>query len=156
MTSSIPDTDQLLQLANAGDRTASEQLFARHRSRLRSMVAMRLDPEVVARLDASDVVQEVFLEASRKLPDYVRRQPLPFYPWLRQIAWQRLVKLHEHHLQAKKRSAQREVRWDGGLPDDSVAILTQRLVSHEQTPSQIAVKEESRRRVRQALVAISD
>src|SRR5579872_1163031 len=108
MTSSEPDTDQLLEQAEAGDRAAVNQLLIRHRSRLRTMVRLRLDPRLAARVDPSDVVQEAFIEAHRRFDRYVRDRPLPFYPWLRQLAWDRLVHLHHRHLTAEKRTVRRE------------------------------------------------
>ena len=92
MAPAPPDSDELVRRSAAGDESARQQLLARHRSRLRQMIAVRLDRRVLARLDPSDVVQEVLMEAHKKLDGYLRDRPLPFYPWLRQIAWQRLVK----------------------------------------------------------------
>ena len=65
MSSSTPDTDQLLQLAAAGDASAETALLNRHRDRLRRMVSMRLDERIVARVDPSDVVQEVLAKAAQ-------------------------------------------------------------------------------------------
>jgi RNA polymerase sigma-70 factor (ECF subfamily) len=88
-----PDTDQLLRRIAQGDVAARELLLARHRDRLRRMVALRLDPRLQARVDPSDVVQDTLAEADVKLADYARRRPLPFYPWLRRLAWEHLVRL---------------------------------------------------------------
>ncbi len=74
------DTDHLLRNAAAGDTAAIERLLERHRERLRRMIALRLDDRLAARVDASDVVQEALADAARKLADYARDRPLPFYP----------------------------------------------------------------------------
>ena len=79
----IPDTDQLLKMAERGEDDAREKLLTRHRGRLRQMIAVRLDRRVAARIDPSDVVQEALAEAADKLPGYLRDRPLAFYPWLR-------------------------------------------------------------------------
>src|SRR5262245_4406773 len=97
------DTDNLLARTMQGDRGARDQLLGRHRDRLRRMIAWRLDRQLSARVDPSDVVQEVLAEADRKLPDYLRDRPLAFYPWLRQLAEDRLVELHRRHVQARQR-----------------------------------------------------
>jgi RNA polymerase sigma-70 factor (ECF subfamily) len=115
------------------------------------MVAVRIDPRLTARLDPSDVVQEALAEASQKLPDYLERRPLPFYPWLRQIAWERLVHLHYRHIEAQKRSVKQELRGDWALPDESVMQLADRLVASGTSPSRRAVRRELRGRVRAAL-----
>src|SRR5262249_41560967 len=123
-----PDTDHLLELVRAGDRAAREQLLARHRDRLRKMVAYHLDRRLAARVDPSDVVQEVLAEADRGLAEYVRQRPLPFYPWLRQIAWDRLIEMRRMHVRAGKRSVSREEPDVLGLPDESAAELAGRLI----------------------------
>ena len=101
-------TETLLRRAGEGDEAALGQLLESHRQRLRRMVTFRIDPRLSARLDASDVVQEALVEAAEKIVDYCQNRPLPFYPWLRQIAWQRLVHQHEHHLWTAKRSVSQE------------------------------------------------
>jgi RNA polymerase sigma-70 factor (ECF subfamily) len=80
------DTDQLLDNASRGDGAARARLLDRHRQRLRHMIALRLDRRLAARIDPSDVVQEALIVADRQLDRYLREQPLPFYPRLRQIA----------------------------------------------------------------------
>src|SRR3954468_14879787 len=119
MPSNDPDTDDLLDSAARGDQAAREELLARFRTRLRQMIAVRLDRRLAPRLDPSDVVQEALAEAARRLPDYLRERPLPFYPWLRQLALERLIDLHRHHVRASKRSVQREERSLPPLPDES-------------------------------------
>src|SRR5258708_2650976 len=126
MRAAEPDTDHLLEQAETGDEHAIGALLARHRSRLRAMVRVRLDRRVAARVDPSDVVQESLLAAYRRLPEYLRDRPIPFYPWLRQLAWERLVRLHQRHLKAKRRSVDREVAFDPLLSDDSIAALAGR------------------------------
>src|SRR5690242_20250930 len=99
-----PDTDELIRLARRGDASARDRLLARHRPRLRRMIRLRFDRRLVTRVDPSDVVQETLAEAARRLEEYLHRPPLPFYPWLRQIALDRLLDLRRRHLRARKRS----------------------------------------------------
>jgi RNA polymerase sigma-70 factor (ECF subfamily) len=150
MTARPPDTDELVRRSAAGDGTARQELLARHRGRLRRMIGVRLDRRLLARLDPSDVVQEVLLEAHDKLDDYLRERPLPFYPWLRQIAWQRLLKIHQHH-HAGKRRPTREGPSVPELSDESLANLAERLEASGTSPSRHALREELRLRVRRAL-----
>jgi RNA polymerase sigma-70 factor (ECF subfamily) len=154
MVSSSPDTDRLLDLAQSGAADARQQLLARHQQRLRKMVGLHLDRRVAARVDPSDVVQETLAEADRKLADYLRDRPLPFYPWLRQIARERLVKLHRRHLSAKKRSARREEPGVLELPEESVFELASRLVAPGSAPSKHLLREELRQRVQKALAEL--
>src|SRR4051794_11198000 len=105
-----PDTELLLDRAAGagGDADARNRLLQRHRDRLKRMVAVRSDPRLAARVDPSDVVQEALADAAGKLDGYLRDRPLPFYPWLRRLAAERLVALHRRHVQARRRSVTRE------------------------------------------------
>ena len=120
----MPDTEQLLAAVGRGDVIARGQLLDRHRPRLKRMVAVRFDRRLAARVDPSDVVQEALVEADRRLDDYLRDRPLPFYPWLRRLGLDRLVDARRRH---RGRPAGRSRgRSRPGLPDESVLELAER------------------------------
>jgi RNA polymerase sigma-70 factor (ECF subfamily) len=156
MAPALPDTGQLIDQASQGDPAAQQQLLARHRDRLRRMVRLRMDRRLAARVDPSDVVQEALAEAAVKLSEYLRRRPLPFYPWLRRLAWERLVKLHRRHIRAQRRSVTREDAGRLALPDESVLVLARRLIAPGSSPSQHLIREELRGRVRDALARLDE
>jgi RNA polymerase sigma-70 factor (ECF subfamily) len=143
-----PDTEQLLDAAAHGDPDARGRLLHRHRDRLNRMVAARLDRRLAPRLDPSDLVQEALAEAAGKLDDYLKDRPLPFYPWLRQIAQQRLTAARRRHLAAGRRTVARHD--PVGLPPESVLELAERLLAGE-PPSAGLRREEQRGVVRAAL-----
>jgi RNA polymerase sigma-70 factor, ECF subfamily len=143
------DTDELLERAGRGDRTARGELFERHSLRLRRLIALRLDPRLAARVDPSDVLQETLAVADRRLPDYFRDRPLPFYPWLRRLACDQLAVLRRQHIKADKRTVLREE--PPALPDASVLELADRLFARSGSPSARAMRTERRARVRSAL-----
>jgi RNA polymerase sigma-70 factor (ECF subfamily) len=149
-----PDTEELIQRAGTGDQAARQQLLARHRGRLRQMVALRIDRRMAARVDPSDVVQEALADAAHSLSDYLKDRPLPFYPWLRHFAWERLLQLHRHHLQAQRRSVSREQLRIGDVADESAAVLAERLANSGSSPSARLLAAELRDRVRAALDAL--
>jgi RNA polymerase sigma-70 factor (ECF subfamily) len=150
VTPDSAETQRLLRRIHAGDRQAFEKLFARHRPYLRQVVDLRLDPKVRARVDPSDVVQETHLEAFRRLPDYLERRPMPLRLWLRKTAYERLLMLQRHHLQAQRRAVDREV----ALPDRSSVQLFRQLLAPGSTPSQQLARAELARRVRQAVAQL--
>src|SRR5436305_15131764 len=156
MTAQDGTTLELLDRAAEGDVAARAELLTRHRGRLRQMVAVHLDRRVAARVDPSDVVQDALLDAAQELPEYLVRRPIPFYPWLRQLAWERLVELHRRHVQAKKRSVVREESLDLGLSGQSVQALAKRLLTRGESPSANLQKKELRARVRAALEAVDE
>jgi RNA polymerase sigma-70 factor (ECF subfamily) len=118
------------------------------------MVEARLDRRLPPRVDPSDVVQEALADAARRLPEYVRDRPLPFHAWLRQFAWERIQKLHRHHLGAGKRSLTREEAGAAPLPDESMLQLANRLVASATSPSRRMMRDELHERVRAALAAL--
>src|SRR4051812_24567218 len=155
MSSLAPaDTQELLERSLRGDATARQELLVRHRARLRRMIAIRLDRRLGARLDPSDVVQEALADAARHLDEYLRDRPLPFYPWLRQFAWERLCRAHRLHIHAKRRSIHREER-EMPLPDESVRQLAHRLLAGGTSPSRRLIRQEQRERVRAALAELA-
>lgn len=148
------EVEALLVRAGQGDRAARDELLARHRSRLWRMIAVRLDRRMAARVDASDIVQEALTEAAGRLSDYVSNRPLPFYPWLRHIAWQHLLKCRQRHIGAQRRSVAHEQREVLDFAEQSAAQLVDRLVADDTSPSGRAIRSEERERVRAALALL--
>ena len=99
----------MLRRAQSGDSHALEKVFTRYRARLRRMVKLRLDRRLQGRVDPSDVIQEAYLEVSRKLAEYLRDPSLPFFLWLRLVTGQKLALVHRQHLGVQARDAGREV-----------------------------------------------
>jgi RNA polymerase sigma-70 factor (ECF subfamily) len=142
------EVEELLARARRGETEALAQLFARYREPLHRAVAFRLDRRLLARVDVSDVLQETFLEVTRRLADYLREPPLPFGLWLRWLAHEKVLALHRQHLYADKRAVGREAP---PLPVDSSACLVQGLLGRGPTPSQAASAAEAAERLRLAL-----
>ena len=152
MDNNSADTARLLEQARGGDKAALNELLSRHRSRLRLMVEMRLDTRLQARLDASDVVQDAYIEVTERLDDYLRDPKLPLFLWLRLIVGERLLKLHRHHLGTQMRDAGREVSlYRGALPAASSAALAAQLLGKFTSPTQAAVRAERILRLQEAL-----
>jgi RNA polymerase sigma-70 factor, ECF subfamily len=143
------DTDHLLMAVRNGDQTARGRLLERHRGRLRKMVTVRLDRRVAARVDPSDVVQEALADAARRLDNYLRDQPIPFYPWLRRLAWNRINDVYRRHRRSAQRSIHRE---ESLLPDASGLALADRLFAKSGDQPSIGLsRRERQERVRTAL-----
>ena len=151
-TGNSGETDQLLQRVAQGDRQGLGALLERHRKRLRRMVALRLDGRPQGRVDASDVIQEAYLEASIRLPEYLGQPSMPFFLWLRYLTFQKMMELHRHHLGAQMRDAGREVSLHrGSLPEASSAALAAQLLGHDTRPSEAAIRAERKIRLQEAL-----
>ena len=145
------DTDKLLRKARTGNQSARDDLLDRHRDRLKRMVAVHLDERLDPRTDPSDVVQETMLVANGRLEQYLRDEPIPFYPWLRSIAWDQVQIHHRKHLTAQKRSVNREEPFDFHIPERSSFQLARLLVDQQQSPPSELMRKEERERVKLAL-----
>jgi RNA polymerase sigma-70 factor (ECF subfamily) len=142
----------LIERARAGDREALNALLARHRDRLRRMVEIRLDTRLRARLDASDVVQDAYVQVAGRLQEYLHNPKLPFFLWLRLVVGEQLVLLHRHHLGTQMRDAGREVSlYRGALPAASSAALAAQLLGRHTSPTEAVVRAERLLRVQEAL-----
>jgi RNA polymerase sigma-70 factor (ECF subfamily) len=149
-------TQELLRNAGAGDGDAVNRLMERHRESLRRMVQLRLDRALGARVDASDVVQEVLWEASRRLRDYIRDAKLPFHLWLRELAKDHLIDAHRRHRKAQRRSVDRERALVAEFADRSSLDLAGQLRDNELTPAAAAIRRELELRFLSALDQLAE
>jgi len=146
------DLAELLAQAAAGNASALNQLFSRYRKRLKQMVHLRLNRRLQGRIDDSDILQEAYLEAAKRLPEYLANRPLPFFLWLRYLTGEKLIDAHRRHLGAKMRDAAQEVSLHRGpMPAASSASLAAQLLGRLTSPSQAAIKAETRLRVQEIL-----
>ena len=154
-----PDSEQtaeLLQHARQGETAAVNALLERHRQAVRQMIQMRLDRAVAARVDASDVVQDVLLEASQRLNDFIESGSMPFHLWLRQLAKDRLIDMHRRHRGAQRRSVDREQKVAASGSDRSTLNLDGVLADGELTPAAASIRRELEQRFLTALQELND
>jgi len=126
-------------------------LLGEYRPRLRRMVQARLDPRLRGRLDASDVLQEAFVEVTERLDDYRASPKLPFFLWVRFLTGQKLLELHRRHLGAAKRDVRREAPGEAPFPEASSISLVGLLRSQGTSPSSAAMRAETAEHLRRAL-----
>lgn len=130
-------------------------LLESFRPRLKRMVSLRLDPRVRRRVDSSDILQEAFVEVTRRLEEYRADPRLPFFLWVRLVTAQKLVDLHRHHVEAEKRDVRRELL-DGALAPATSISLARAIVDQSLTPSQALIREEQQQRLREALEGMKE
>jgi RNA polymerase sigma-70 factor (ECF subfamily) len=146
------DTGELSRRLAAGDSQAAAELFAHYRDRLRRMVHLRMDRRLQGRIDASDVLQEAFLDAAKRSAEYAANPSMPPYLWLRFLTGQRLMALHRQHLGAKMRDVGQEVSlYRGALPQASSVSLAAQLLGRLTSPTQAAIRAEMQIRLQEAL-----
>jgi RNA polymerase sigma-70 factor (ECF subfamily) len=149
------DTLHLIERLGSGDRQALTDLFQRYRDRLRRMVELRMDARLLGRVDASDVLQDAFLDAAARVDGYLQRPDLPAFLWMRLVVGERLAIYHRRHLGTKMRDAGQEVSlYRDPLPQASSAALASMLLGHLTSPSHAAIRAELVLKVQEALNAL--
>lgn len=150
-------TEELLAQARAGDDGAVDQLIERHRGALRHLVRMRLDKKIQRRVDVSDIVQEVLIEANRRLETYLQNPAMPFHLWVRHIARDRIIDAHRRHRSSAKRSVDREQAMvvPGGMNRSSI-MLAGRLIDKGKSPVTETMEKELARHVEQAITELDE
>ena len=149
-------TEDLLQRAGLVQGSALSLLLDRHRLRLRQTVAARLDRRIAARVDPSDIVQETLADAARRLPKYLRDRPMPYWAWLRRLAFQRVIRVAAVSFGIVE-SARSAHEWaiDRSWCDMPAVPIVDRLIDSGTSPSQIVVRDQERACVRNALETLA-
>jgi RNA polymerase sigma-70 factor (ECF subfamily) len=155
MSGNVNAASDLLRRMASGDGGAAAELFLAYRDRLRLMVRLRLDRRLQGRLDPSDVLQEAFLDVTRRAPEYAANPTQTPYLWLRYLTGQRLMQLHRYHLGTQMRDAGQEISlYRGALPQASSVSLAQHLLGRLTAPSVAAARAEMQLRMQEALNAM--
>lgn len=150
-------TDRLLDDARAGKPGAVDDLLGEFREPLRRVIGMRLDPAVARRVDASDIVQDVLIEANQRLTEYLKSPVMPFHLWLRHLAQDRIIDTHRRHRLAQRRSVDREqpIARPAWADESSIGLVAQ-LIDTERTPTSEAIQHELQKRLAGAIDQLSD
>jgi RNA polymerase sigma-70 factor (ECF subfamily) len=153
MSSDVIEVEaELLQRIRAGDAQAVGEIFSRYRDRLRRMVRLRLDRRLQGRVDASDILQEAYLDISQRAAEYAARPEMPFFLWLRMMTGQKLLEVHRRHLQTQMRDAAQEVSiYQGALPEANSVSLAAQLMGRFTSVSQAAIRAEMQIRLQEVL-----
>lgn len=152
MTDETTESGKLIENALGGDPQALATVYAHYRPRLKRMIRLRLDRRLSGRVDASDVLQEAYLDLSQRLAEYAAHPDYPFFLWLRLIAGQRLAEVHRRHLGTAMRNADLEVSiYRGALPQASTMFLASQLLGRFTSVSEKAAKAEVQVKLQEVL-----
>ncbi len=150
-------TQELLKQAEGGDVSAVNQLMDRHRNSLRQLVRLRLDQKLQRRIDVSDVVQDVLVEANRRLQTYIANPVMPFHLWLRQIARDRMIDAHRRHRVSARRSLDREQNLAAPQGYDQSSVQLGAILGDQKlTPAAEALQKEMAGRIERAITKLDD
>jgi RNA polymerase sigma-70 factor (ECF subfamily) len=146
--------DELLRRARRGDREALGRLLEAQRATLRRLAERQLDGRVAVRVDASDIIQQTFLEAHRSFPQFAGRDARDLAAWLRGILDHKAAGAVRDHARLQKRDVRRERPVDDCRGDSAPG--KQELEAGHSSPSQKAVRREEEERLTEALAALPE
>ena len=150
--------DRLVTQARAGNANAFAQLFERYSNLVRMTLRSQISPELRAKVDASDLLQETFLTASRSMAEFEGNEPETFVRWLQVIAARRVADAYRRYFDFEKRDLRKEVPLDQLLArsDRSAARLVEQLADSASGPLSVAHRHEQALRLADAMAALPE
>lgn len=153
----MDDFEELQKRLRDGDRDALAAWFNSHRDDLRRFLVCRMDRRLAPRLDASDIVQQAYLDAETRLPHYAdQAETMPFGTWMRQVALQTLFDLHRRHVGAQRRTVKQEIRFSQNKRAGSSMPGLSALPGEVSSPSNVFAKGERRQRIERAMAQLNE
>lgn len=148
-------TDDLIDQMRRGNEQALAAVFSHYRERLRQIVRFRMDFRIAGRISDSDVLQDTYIAAAKRLDHYGDHDEMSAFLWLRLLVGQQLIDLHRRHLQAEKRDARKEVSLQQSemTAHTSVALAAQ-LVGRMTAVSEVVARAERIERLEVTLNAM--
>jgi RNA polymerase sigma-70 factor (ECF subfamily) len=149
------DTDRMIAEARAGDAAALGRLLEMYRNYLRLLARVEIGRRLQGKVDASDVVQETFLDAHRYFPAFRGSAEGQFVGWLRQILAGTLANQVRRYIGTQARDIRLEREIADGL-DHSSVMLDRALVADQSSPSEQAARQEQAVVLADALAGLPD
>ena len=142
-----------LQRLRDGDPDALGELFAEHQQRLLHIIRVRMDRRLAARVDAEDVLQEVFLDAASRVGHFIDSHSGSFFIWLRLVMGQTMANLYRRHIDTQMRDARRDVSMNTEKTVDKSQTrpIAMQLIGHLTSPSNAAMRQEAIEKLERAI-----
>src|SRR5262245_7859779 len=144
MATRVPDDSEpqrRLRAARRGDQSALGRLMQLYQGYLTLLARMQIDRRLQGKVDASDLVQETFLEAHRDFRQFRGETEAEFAAWLRRILATNIANL----VRRFKATRQRDLRLERKLTlelEASSRLLARGLAASQSTPSEQVVRRE--------------
>ena len=151
----MADDQELEKLRSSGEQAVAD-LMTKYQDQLMRMISFRLDRRLYGRVDPSDVMQDAYLEVSKRIQEFIDDPQVSFFVWARQITWQTLLKTNRRHLEVQKRDAKREERFVANDNSDTSVALAARLLAKVRTPSGEAIRDETFQKLHAALLTMNE
>ena len=153
MTSELPSQEEIRAALQSNGEQALGEYFSIVQARLKRIVNFRLDYRLNGRVSHSDVIQDTYVRAAKRIASFLEKPDMPFFVWLRLEVNQRLLEIHRHHFVAEKRDVRKEIKMQPApLNTGQTSIaLAAHLVAQMTTPSRVIERAEQIRALEESL-----
>jgi RNA polymerase sigma-70 factor (ECF subfamily) len=141
---------QMLADARAGRSASLGALLELYRDHLRLLACKKISRRLQSRVNASDLVQEAFLEASRHFNHFCGSTEPEWQAWLQTILRRCFLHAVQREIRAHKRSVLREAPLPTGRPIPGERPVTEHVLA---SPSSSPSRQARRREASDALAA---
>ena len=152
MHATTDECSRLLTEARAGSTAALGELLEHHRAYLLKVAREHITPRLYPKVDASDLVQETFLDAHRDFVRFHGADEVELRTWLRRMLLNNAANFFRRFRPGGKRAVELEV----SLATASLAGLIAWEVSIDPSPGDHADAEEQARLLERALLRLPD
>jgi RNA polymerase sigma-70 factor (ECF subfamily) len=132
--------------------------FQANRSRLEGIARIHLNPILLKRMTLEDILQEAYIECSKRVA-YLKEHPeVPLFIKIRMILLQTITDLERKHLACQKRDLYKEVSMDAETDDSSTHPQSryEQIADTITSPRTKLMKQERNALVRRALETLSE
>jgi RNA polymerase sigma-70 factor, ECF subfamily len=148
-------TQVLIERVQQGDQGALNELVERYQMRVLAVVRIRLGVQLRKKLESWDVVQEVLIDALRKVQSFDFRTEGAFLKYLNRVVENR-IRDEAEHWAAQKRDVGRETPLEKGRSSGSVNPLSVLGDSGQSTPSKIVSRKEEMAQLEDAMDLLAE
>jgi RNA polymerase sigma-70 factor, ECF subfamily len=150
------EAERLLEEARGGDSSTLGRLLELYRNYLRLLARIQIGKQLQGKVDASDIVQETFLDAHRYFPAFRGQAEEQFIHWLKSILAGTLANAARRYLGTQGRDVRLEVAFLADLDQSAAGLSNIVPVDPHSSPSQQVAKEEQTLLVAEALSRLAD
>lgn len=153
----LPEQAEIVAALRSEGDQALATYFEAVKPRLKQIVKFRLDQRLSGRVSDSDVIQETYVRAAKRIGSFLEKDDMPFFVWLRLEVSQKLQEIHRYHFGAEKRDARKEANLQQNNHTGQTSIaLAAHLVAQMTSPSRVVERAEQYSYLQNALEEMNE
>lgn len=156
-SNSLPEQAEIVAALKSHGDEALAQYFETVKPRLKQIIKFRLDHRLGGRVSDSDVIQETYVRAAKRIDSFLEKEDMPFFVWLRLEVSQKLQEIHRYHFGAEKRDARKEAKLGHSNESGQTSMaLAAHLIAQMTSPSRVAERAEQYSYLQSALEEMNE